>query len=354
MADQITPVPDWPGELVALDAGEVFVRTAVPAAGAAPPDAAPAVFVHGLGGSARNWTDLMDLLSRPGPRPGDPVIPGEAIDLPGFGFSPPPPDGNYTLDARAAAVAALIDARGRWPVHLVGNSLGGAVCVRLAARRPDLVRTLTLISPALPDLRPRVGPLRVSLMGLPVLGGWVLGRIAAFPAEQRTAATVAELFADPRRMDPVRYQEEVAEVARRDGLGYQTEVLLGSARAIVTEYLRFGPRSLWRDAARVTAPALVIHGSNDRLVNPVMAARAARVFRSASAVVLPQTGHVAMMERPATVARLMREFFAAGTLTAVTVAAAGTAGGSGASGREAAGTAQAGSDQSGQPARLPG
>jgi pimeloyl-ACP methyl ester carboxylesterase len=326
MVDQMTPVPDWPGALAALSIGEVFVRTVTPETvtpeigtpkapkGAA--DAASAVYVHGLGGSARNWTDLMDLLSRPGPRPGDLVIAGEAIDLPGFGFSPKPPDGDYSLDARAAAVAALIDARGYWPVHLVGNSLGGAVCTRLAARRPDLVRTLTLISPALPDLRPRVGPLRVAMMGVPGLGRWVLDRLAAFPPEQRTAATIAELYADPRLMHPERYQQEIAEVVRRDGLGYQSEVLLASTRAIVCEYLRGGAGSLWRDAARLTAPTLVIHGSQDRLVRPATGARAARVFRSASAVVLPETGHVAMMERPAAVARLMREFFSTGHVLA--------------------------------------
>ena len=66
------------------------------------------------------------------------------------------------------------DARGNWPVHLAGNSLGGAVCVRLAARRPDLVRTLTLISPALPDLRPRVLPMRVALLCTPGVGPWLL------------------------------------------------------------------------------------------------------------------------------------------------------------------------------------
>jgi len=54
-------------------------------------------------------------------------------------------------------VARLIETLDAGPVHLVGNSMGGAVAVRLAARRPDLVRTLTLISPALPVLRPRRG-----------------------------------------------------------------------------------------------------------------------------------------------------------------------------------------------------
>jgi len=265
------------------------------------------VFVHGLGGSSRNWTDLMDLLSRPG-RPGEPVLGIEALDLPGFGESPVPADGDYSIGGQAASVIALIDKQAHWPVHLVGNSLGGAVCTRVAARRPDLVRTLTLVSPALPDLRPRILPLRLAAVSMPWLGPWALGRVATQSAEERARRTLREVYADPRLMHPLRVREEVEEIMRRDALSYENEVLLGSIRSLVAEYTRPGPGSLWRDAARVTAPTLVIHGSHDRLVSPSAAAKAARSFRYGQAVVLPRVGHVAMMERPDLVARLMREF----------------------------------------------
>src|SRR5215469_9384560 len=279
------PISPWPGELVRLDIGEVFVRTAP-----ASPDGVSeqGVFVHGLGGSATNWTDLMGLLSHG--EHGAPPLASAAIDLPGFGFSPPPADAGYSLAARAAAVISLIEKLGTWPVHLVGNSLGGAISTRIAARRPDLVRTLTLISPALPDLRPRLLPI---------------------PPERRTEMTINDLFADPSLMHRDRRAEAVAEVIRRDGLDYAGDALLRSGRALVTEYTRSGPGSLWRDAARVTAPTLIIHGSHDRLVNPTTAARAARSFRYGRAVVLPRIGHVAMMERPDLVAAEMQEFIAA-------------------------------------------
>jgi pimeloyl-ACP methyl ester carboxylesterase len=109
---------------------------------------------------------------------------------------------------------------------------------------------------------------------------------------------------------PQRVAEEVAEVVRRDGLGYAGDALLAAARGLVSEYFRRGPRSLWRDAVRVTAPTLVIYGSHDRLVRPAMAALAARAFRGARVVVLSRTGHVAMMERPGLVAKEMRTLFA--------------------------------------------
>jgi len=303
------PIPQWPGELVPVGAGEVFVRTAPAADGAE-----PAVFVHGLGGSATNWTDLMALLRNPPDDERDgPPLACEALDLPGFGFSPVPADSDYSLDARAVAVCDLIDRRGYWPAHLIGNSMGGAVCVRVAARRPDLVRTLTLISPALPDLRPRMLPMRLTLMCAPGVGPWLLNRALRMPSESRTSIVIKDCYADPTLVHPVRVAEEAAELARRDGLGYAGEVLLGSARGLVAEYMRRGPRSLWRDAARVAAPTLVIYGSHDRLVRPAMAALAARSFHGARVVVLPRMGHVAMMERPDLVVKEIRGMLAGAT-----------------------------------------
>ena len=135
-----------------------------PAAGGAE----PALIVHGLGGSARNWTDLMDVLRQP---PGDerdgPCWPARRWTCPGSATRRCPPTATTPSTPGPRGVIDLIDRRGNWPVHLVGNSLGGAVCVRVAARRPDLVRTLTLISPAMPDLRPRLLPMRLALMCVP-------------------------------------------------------------------------------------------------------------------------------------------------------------------------------------------
>jgi pimeloyl-ACP methyl ester carboxylesterase len=298
------PIPTWPGEPVSLGVGEVFVRSAP-----ALPGAEPALFVHGLGGSAVNWTDLMDLLRQPDSRgPGTPGMACEALDLPGFGFSPVPRNADYSLAARAAVVIELIEHRGYWPVHLIGNSMGGAIATRVAARRPDLVRSLTLVSPALPDLRPRPLPLRLALVSAPGVGRMIMNRMQQLSAEQRTDMTIGDLYADPSLMEPERRAEAVSEVIRRDKLSYASEALIESGRALVAEYMRRGSGSLWGDAARVPAPTLVIYGSHDRLVNPAAAVRAARTFRSCRVVVLPRIGHVAMMERPDLVAAEMREY----------------------------------------------
>ena len=298
------PIPHWPGQLVSLGDHQVFVRSVpdgdpgelapVETARVEPAPVEPALCVHGLEGSSRNWTDLMDLLR--------PALACQALDLPGFGDSPPRPDGRYSIAALAQTVIALIEKQKRGPVHLIGNSLGGAVCVKVAATRPGLIRTLTLISPALPDARPRMDLLRFPVISLPGIGTWLFSKLRLIPPERRVADVIATCFSDPRLFAPARFAAEVAELARRDSLDYAAAALAGSAKALTTEVLRAGGRPAWRDAARIIAPSLVIYGSHDRVVDPRNAGRAAHAFRNARIVVLPRTGHVAQMERPGLVA----------------------------------------------------
>ena len=286
------PIPHWPGESVSLGDHQVYVRS-VPG-GALNHEGhgvEPALCVHGLAGSSRNWTDLMDLLR--------PALAADALDLPGYGDSPPRPDGRYGIAAYAQTVTALIERRRQSPVHLIANSLGGAVAVRVAAARPDLVKTLTLISPALPDSRPRLDLVRFPLMSLPRVGARLLRKYGALPPEARVADVIATCYSDPGLFPAARFAAEVAELSRRDTLDYADAALVGSIRALTAEAFR---RGAWRDAARITAPALVIYGRHDRLVDPRMAGRAAHAFGGARIVVLPRTGHVAHMEHPAQVA----------------------------------------------------
>ena len=313
--------PVWPGEFVSLRETEVFVRTA-PATGshpAAPADSAdpptgaaaaePVLCVHGFGGSSTNWTDLMQLLSR-ADAAGAPAFHCEALDLPGFGFSPPA-EASSTVSGQAALVARLIEQRGRGPVHLVGNSFGGAVCTRVAATRPDLIRTVTLVSPAMPDLWVRPVTARFPALCVPKFGFWLLSRVQKMPARARVEASIATIYFDGTCVHPDRIAADIAEMQRRDTLGYGDAVLVRCARSIVAEYLRLGRHSLWRDAARVEAPALVIYGSHDKIVDPRMAGRAARSFPRSRVVVLPRTGHVAQMEHPAAVAAEFRRMVTA-------------------------------------------
>ncbi|MFB8782834.1 alpha/beta hydrolase [Streptomyces albogriseolus] len=259
----------------------------------------PAFHVHGLGGSSLNWSPLMALL--------DDVVHSEAVDLPGFGDSPPPDDGDYSITAHARAVIRCLEASGRGPVHLFGNSLGGAVVTRVAAVRPDLVRTLTLVSPALPELRVQRTAVPTGLLAVPGVAPLFTRLTREWTAEQRVRGVLNLCYGDPSQVTPEGFRHAVQEMERRQRLPYFWDAMARSARGLVSAYMLGGQHGLWRQAERVLAPTLLVYGGRDQLVGFRMAQRAARAFRGSRLVTLPDAGHVAMMEYPETVASAFRE-----------------------------------------------
>ncbi|MFF0450105.1 alpha/beta fold hydrolase [Streptomyces sp. NPDC004609] len=280
---------------VALPGLTLSVRSRPPSRSGLP----PALYVHGLGGSSQNWSAVMPFLAD--------SVDGEAVDLPGFGDSPPPADGNYSVTGHARAVIRYLDAAGTAPVHLLGNSLGGAVATRVAAVRPDLVRTLTLISPALPELRVQRTAVPTALLALPGVAR-LFGRMTRdWSAERRTQGVMALCYGDPGRVSDEAMRHAVAEMERRMQLPYFWEAMARSAHGIVDAYTLGGQHGLWRQAERVLAPTLLVYGGRDQLVSYRMARKAAAAFRDSRLLTLPDAGHVAMMEYPETVAEAFRE-----------------------------------------------
>ncbi len=259
----------------------------------------PALYVHGLGGSSQNWSALMPLH--------DELVDSEALDLPGFGDSPPPDDGDYSITGHARAVIRYLDSSGRGPVHLFGNSMGGAVTTRVAAVRPDLVRTLTLVSPALPEVRVQRKAVPTALLAVPGVARLFTRLTQQWSAEQRVSGVMALCYGDPDQVTPEGFRNAVEEMERRQQLPYFWDAMTRSARGIVNAYTLGGQHGLWRQAERVLAPTLLVYGGRDQLVSYRMAQRAARAFRDSRLLTLPDAGHVAMMEYPETVASAFRE-----------------------------------------------
>jgi len=286
----------WPGHVVHVGGIDLHVRV-TPSTN---PNAEPALFVHGLGGSAHNWTDFAGVLR------GEFAI--ESIDLPGFGRSGPAHDRNYSPRAQARVVCAYLDASGRGPVHLVGNSMGGAICILVAAMRPDLVRTLTLISPAVPDVKVRVHPLRsdprMALLIVPGIGGMALKRMRGLDIALRVRATIGMCFADPSRYPQARFDEAVAEGKARLRLPWAEDAMLRATRGLVRS--QFAQRAqAWSAMRSITAPTLVLWGAQDKLVAADLAPVVASAIPNARVLVLDHIGHTAMMEDPVTSARAM-------------------------------------------------
>lgn len=282
----LLPEP-WPRTQVTLRNRSLSLRRAP-----GPDGAPPAVFIHGLGGTSLNWTDLMAMMAQD--------VVGWAVDLNGFGQSPPPRDGDVTPQGHARAVAEFIDEelQGQ-PVHLFGNSLGGAVALQLAARRPELVRTLTLISPALPNVYATQGTVPLTVMALPGVGESLLRRFREkVPVEERVRNTMQAVMVHPDLTPERRLQEAIAEQQAREHLPYADDEFLRSLRGLLGTFVDRGPERPWKLAERVECPALLVYGLRDSLVDSRSARRATKHFAHAELLVLPDGGHVSQIEHP--------------------------------------------------------
>jgi pimeloyl-ACP methyl ester carboxylesterase len=297
-------VPPWPGDELEIRGGRVFVRHTPWIGPVEPADGAPrerALYVHGLGGASTNWTDLAALLAV--------RFDGWAMDLPGFGRSQPPAR-NYSVHGHGQAVVDLLEhvrdrpgeAAGR-PVHLLGNSLGGLVSLLVAARRPDLVASLTLVSPAMPVYRvPPAFSRALLLLLLPGIPRLAEKRMAGIAPEEHVRAMLRMCFGDPSRVPRERLQQAVDEMRERSEQPWADRALTRSMRGLLTSYLRVGGNA-WRHARRLRPPTLVVWGDRDKLVDPALAPRLAAVVPQARLQVLEGVGHVAQLETPEPVAR---------------------------------------------------
>ena len=236
----------------------------------------PLVLIHGLATTAHVWDAVVPALAR------DRMV--VTLDVPGFGASAPAGPG-FALDRVADRIARTVAAHGiPTPFDLVGHSLGGAIALTLAARRPTSVRRLILVAPA--GLTPLPRPASVLLPAL-APGLHAARRYAAPLAASAHGRRLLLAFtaADGARMTERRARSIVDASA--------TATRTASAlRAVISADLR----PLLQDSR---APLGVIWGQADRTI-PARGARALLKLRPDARLELVQrAGHVLMLERPA-------------------------------------------------------
>lgn len=195
--------------------------------------------------------------------------------------NPPTP---YGLTELADDAAALIAALGFPHAHVFGTSLGGAIAQVLAVRHPARVDRLVLASTflagtPLPSINPenfaKFAKLRAGLPEtLPEFGTYF------FPPDHITA--------HPQVLNIFKSNARTAEQRQRRG-------------AILAQPIQI-------DLGAITAPTLVLAGSEDRLIPPAHTLSLARAIPHATAATIAGVGHVGTIQKPAAVAAEVRAF----------------------------------------------
>lgn len=237
------------------------------------------LLIHGYASNAQAWRGVVDYL--------DGRFQAVVPDMVGFGWSTRHPTTPLTGDAYAERLGALLDALG-WPsAHVVGQSWGGGLALRLAAAHPDRVERLVLVA--------TVDPSRTLWLGTAGLRLGIrfpfLARIAVARA-QRVAARAAGVRA--------------SELAR----GYVGPLRLPGTEAFLDRFVAEHATSSHLDLTRVAAPTLVIGPLEDTVVRPELTRSVAARIPDARYVGLPGAGHSAAAEAPELVGGLIAEFLA--------------------------------------------
>ncbi len=246
----------------------------------------PLVLVHGLGGAAANWLALAPLL-----------LPGRRLivpELPGHGGSSPLPAAP-SLSPYADRLGLLLEHEGVTPAAVVGHSLGGAVALRLALRRPESVSALVLAAAAGIS-----STARSARYALTVTGILKPGRKIA-PHRRRVARSdLLKLLVFGRwgASDPPALPPEVVE-ALLAGPARHTDTV-SAATALVRDDVR-------PELERINCPVLVLWGARDNQLPVDDAFDYARRLR-APLRVIADCGHLLIVERPAACADAITGF----------------------------------------------
>jgi pimeloyl-ACP methyl ester carboxylesterase len=238
------------------------------------------VLIHGFASSLETWSDVIPAL--------EPTHRVLALDLMGFGWSDRP-DADYSPDAEAKLVRALLDERGIERAALVAHSWGASVALALALESPERVTRLALYDAFVYDdqLNTFFRMARVSGLGEALFALWYKAR----PEDKLALA-----FYEPERISQP-FVDAVEAALERPGT---TAAALAAVRG--QRFLELEPH--YRE---VEVPALILWGRDDRVTPLSVGERLSKELPNARLVVYPRCGHFPTIEADrASTAELVR------------------------------------------------
>jgi pimeloyl-ACP methyl ester carboxylesterase len=250
-------------------------------------DHRPIVFIHGLGGQWQNWLENVPRFAE-----NRRVV---AVDLPGFGLSEMPNE-RITIELYGRVVAELCERLELAPAVVVGNSMGGFVAAEVAIKRPDIVERLMLLASAgvsQVDVAKRPTMAAAKVVGLLTTSNLAQLRIAATRPRVRHW-TLAFVARHPSRLAADLTFEGMMKGTNKPGFEQALHACL--------DY------DFRHRLPKIGCPTLVVWGEKDMIIPVKDADRFVELIPGARKIVLEDTGHVPMLERPRTFNGVLQEF----------------------------------------------
>ncbi|MFF9494402.1 alpha/beta fold hydrolase [Streptomyces flaveolus] len=256
---------------------------------AGPADGPVIVLIHGGGPGATGWSNYnpnIESIAEAGFR----VI---APDLPGWGDSS---EVDFATYDQVEAVCRLLDALGIEKAAFVGNSMGGHTSIRMAIEHPERVTHLITMGAPI-----QMKPILFGAGGGPSEGLKIMGQAwADYSPEAMKRLVEIMVFDKERFATPELCRQRSAAVARRP-----------EHAANVVKALPKAPITVWVEPGRlseITAPSLLIHGRDDRVVSFETALVLAANIPDSRAHIINRCGHWAQLEHADEFNRLVADF----------------------------------------------
>jgi pimeloyl-ACP methyl ester carboxylesterase len=247
----------------------------------------PVLMVHGVASHSFLWNGITDLLADRH----DLV----ATDLLGCGASDKPKGVDCSIAAQAEILMALIDKLDLAPVHLVGHDVGGGIVQIMAVRRPDQLRSLTMINPVGYDYWP-VQP--ITVMRLPVIRS--LTASIMNPHMFRMILRRALYYKE--RLDDALFDQFWKPLESQEGKdGFVQLIRCINNRLLldITEQLR-----------QIELSTLLIRGDADAYLSSAITERLAREIPNTRLEHITTGGHFMQIDEPERISELLSSFFA--------------------------------------------
>lgn len=247
----------------------------------------PVVMLHGSGPGATGWSNF-----RPNMGPLSERFRVIAADMPGWGGSDPV---TYEERDHVSDAIALLDALGIEKAAFVGNSMGGATSLKVAGRYPDRVSHVVTMGSGAP------GPRIFTAGGGPSEGLKILHQGYRDPSVENMRALCRVMAYDQSfATDELVEQRHRACAERPDHIAHFAAGLGRPRRG----------ESTLEDIANIKAPAMIIHGRDDRVVHFEASLRLVSTIENSRLVLLNRCGHWAQLEHADEFNRLVGDFIA--------------------------------------------
>jgi pimeloyl-ACP methyl ester carboxylesterase len=221
----------------------------------------PLILVHGLSGSTRWWVRNVPALAQ--------QYTAYLIDLPGFGTMRRA-HRHFVLNQAADWLLAWMKAVGIEQAHFIGHSMGGYICIKIAAQHPEMLRRLVLVAPA------------------------------GIPYEHSVYGYFLPILEAIRYMAP-----SFLPTLVYDGIRAGPRTLLRAAQELLAEDVR-------ADLKTIRMPTLLIWGEHDMLVPPTMGKILQEKIPNAHLLLLSKAGHVVMYDQAQKFNKAVLEFLKSG------------------------------------------